>query len=84
MTPSPVQLSHAPRGAYTVDRLDEATLPALRTRLLELGLTVGAPLQVWREGSRMTLTLRHSHLVVRRAEVEGVWVNPNQKENGYE
>lgn len=76
-TPS-VQLSHATRGRYTVDHLDEATPPALRARLLELGLTVGAPLQVWREGSRLTLTLRHSHLVVRRAEVDGVWVSATE------
>ena len=74
MTTPPVQLSSAPRGAYLVDRLDEATPPALRARLLELGLTTGAPLQVWRDGSRITLTLRHSHLIVRRAEVDGVWV----------
>lgn len=80
MTTSSVQLSNAPRGAYLVDRLDEATSPALRARLLELGLTIGAPLKVWREGSRLTLTLRHSHLVVRRAEVEGVWVSAHVEE----
>jgi len=78
MSTPAVQLSQASRGAYVVDRLDEATPPALRARLLELGLTVGAPLRVWREGSRLTLTLRHSHLVVRRAEVEGVWVSGGQ------
>jgi Fe2+ transport system protein FeoA len=76
MTSEALPLSQAPQGVYVVDRLDAQTPPALRARLLELGLTLYAPLTVWRAGSRLDLTLRRSHFVVRRAEVEGVWVRP--------
>ena len=76
-SPEARPLSQAPQGDYLVDHLDASTPPALRARLLELGLTAGAPLSVWRAGSRLTLTLRRSHLVVRRSEVEGVWVTPS-------
>jgi hypothetical protein len=74
MSAPPVPLSAALPGEYVVDGLDDSTPPALRGRLLELGLVAGAPLRVWRGGARVSFTLRRSHLVARAAEVEGVWV----------
>jgi len=74
MSAPPLSLSAASPGRYVVLELDDATPPALRGRLLELGLVAGAPPPVWRSGARVSFTLRRSHLVARAAEVVGVRV----------
>lgn len=75
---SPVALSTLPVGAEArVDRIGR-THP-LRRRLLELGFVRGALVRVVRRaplGDPLELTLGGTHLALRAAELEDVWVRP--------
>ena len=61
----------------TVDRVE---LPAeARSRLLELGLVAGTPVQLVRFaplGDPVEIKLRGSHLSLRRHEADAIWVRP--------
>jgi Fe2+ transport system protein FeoA len=59
-----------------VTRIERSNDPTIKLRLLELGLGMGALVEVNRDGSRLTIRIRRATMIVRQDEICEVFVRP--------
>lgn len=71
---APIRLSDASVGLYQVTRIERSRDPSIKLRLLELGLGMGALVEVTREGSRLTIRIRRATMIFRQDEVQDVFI----------
>ncbi len=78
MSDAPQTLTSLPVGSQAVVQVLDVS-PASRIRLMEMGLSVGTPIELVRYapmGDPVEIKVRGYHLTLRKHEAELIWVNP--------